>query len=177
VTERHDPDLARLLAYEEIRQLVARYAVAVDSRDLETLVGLFDEDVRVGRDRRGRGALREYFELGTRSVGVTILNVGTHLITLDADDRARGVVYCRAELQIRDRWIVQAIQYRDDYVRRNGQWFFVKRDHLLWYGRDVGTNPLGLPRADWPEHQTGWGTLPEEWPTWGEFWGPDAPRR
>ena len=44
--------------HEQIRQLAAHYAVAVDSRDLDTLVGLFVDDVRVGRDTFGRDALR-----------------------------------------------------------------------------------------------------------------------
>ncbi len=109
--------------------------------------------------------LAAFFEDAVRDVGVTILNVGTHLIELDDADHARGVVYCRAELQLGDRWVVQAIQYRDVYERRDGAWCFVRRTHLLWYGRDVGTSPLGLPPADWPEHDTGWGE-PEAWPPW-----------
>jgi len=169
-------DVARLLAYEELRQLVARYAVATDARDLDTLVSLFVDDVRVGRDRRGRDALKEFFTESLRDVGVTILNVGTHQIDFDDMDSARGVVYCRAEIQHGDRWIVQAIQYRDEYARRSGHWFFVRRKHLLWYGRDVGTNPLGLRPANWPEHHDGWGELPEASPTWADFWGDDAPR-
>ena len=40
-------DVERLLAYEEIRQLAARYALAVDRRDADTLVGLFVADVRM----------------------------------------------------------------------------------------------------------------------------------
>ena len=52
----------RLLAHEEIRQLAARYALAIDSRDLDSLVGLFVDDVRVGRDERGREALRASFD-------------------------------------------------------------------------------------------------------------------
>ena len=52
----------RLLAYEEIRQLAARYALAVDSRDLDALMELFVEDVKVTPGRRGRAALREMFE-------------------------------------------------------------------------------------------------------------------
>ncbi len=35
---------------------------------------------------------------------------------------------------------------------------------------------LGLDPANWPEHHTGWGELPEAAPTWSAFWGPDAPR-
>jgi ketosteroid isomerase-like protein len=175
MTGHPDPVTERLLAYEEIRQLVARYAVATDARDLDALVALFVDDVRVGRDLRGRAALKAYFDRSLRDVGVTILHVGTHLIEFDDDDHAHGIVYCRGEIQVGDRWVVQAIQYRDTYERRDGHWYFVRRKHLLWYGRDVGTSPLGLPPANWPEHHSGWGELPEAWPTWSAFWGPDAP--
>jgi ketosteroid isomerase-like protein len=171
-----DPALQRLMAYEEIRQLAARYAVATDARDLDALVSLFVDDVRVGRELRGRDALKAFFDRSLRDVGVTILNVGTHLVELEDEDRAHGVVYCRGEIQVRDRWVVQAIQYRDDYARRDGHWYFVRRKHLLWYGRDVGTSPLGLPPANWPENHTGWGELPEVWPTWSAFWEEDVPR-
>ncbi len=49
---KHDDAVERLLAYEEIRQLAARYAVATDARDLDALVALFVDDVQVGRDLR-----------------------------------------------------------------------------------------------------------------------------
>jgi hypothetical protein len=39
-----------LVAHEEIRQLAARYAVHLDGRHLDLLVGLFVSDVQVGRD-------------------------------------------------------------------------------------------------------------------------------
>ena len=32
------------------------------------------------------------------------------------------------------------------------------------------TSPLGLPPANWPEHHTGTGELPDAWPTWHAFW-------
>ena len=51
-------DLDRLIARDEIRQLAYRYALAVDSRDIDTLVDLFVPDVQVGRDASGREALR-----------------------------------------------------------------------------------------------------------------------
>ena len=55
-------DVERLLAHEEIRQLASRYALYMDSRDLDRLVALFVPDVRVGRDRVGRDALRANFD-------------------------------------------------------------------------------------------------------------------
>ena len=170
-----DHELDRLLAYEEIRQLVARYAVATDARDIDALVALFVDDEQVGRDHRGRTALKKFFDRSLRDVGITILNVGTHVIDFDDDDHASGVVYCRGEIQVGDRWVVQAIQYRDGYERRRGHWYFVRRRHLLWYGREVGTSPLGLPPANWPAHHTGTGELPQEWPTWRAFWEVGTP--
>jgi ketosteroid isomerase-like protein len=161
--------LDQLVAYEDIRQLVARYALTVDSRDLDSLVELFVDDVRVG-DERGRDALRRSFDASLRGVGVTILNVGTHVIDLADESHATGSVYCKGEIQDGERWIHQAILYRDTYERRAGGWFFVRRVHLLWYGAEVGVNPLGLPPANWPEHHDGRGTVPECWDTWKQFW-------
>jgi len=103
-------------------------------------------------------------------VGITILFVGNHIIDFDDDDHARGVVYCKGEIQDGERWIHQAIQYRDTYERREGRWYFVHRKHLLWYGAEIGENPLALPPAKWPEHHTGKGTLPESLETWQRFW-------
>jgi ketosteroid isomerase-like protein len=162
--------LDRLVAHDEIRQLAARYALAVDSRDLDTLVGLFVDDVQVGRETFGRAALRAEFDRSLREIGISILNVGTHVIDLVDDDRATGSVYCKGEIQDGDRWIHQAILYRDTYERRNERWYFVRRLHRLWYGAEVGVNPLGLPPANWPEHHDGLGTVPECWDTWREFW-------
>jgi ketosteroid isomerase-like protein len=163
-------DVERLLAYEEIRQLAARYALATDTRDLDALVGLFVDDVQVGRDAFGRDALRASFDASLRGIGVSILNVGTHVIDLVDADHATGHVYCKGEIQDGDRWIHQAILYRDTYERRDGRWYFVRRRHELWYGAEVGVNPLTLPPANWPEHHDGLGTVPEVFPTWKDFW-------
>ena len=148
----------RLLAHEEIRQLAARYAVAIDSRDLDALDALFVGDVRSS------------FEGPLREIGVSILNVGTHVIDVVDDDNATGIVYCKGEIQDGDRWIHQAIVYFDTYARRDGRWLFVRRVHELFYGAEVGTNPLGLPPADWPANHDGTGTRPQAWESWQHFW-------
>lgn len=162
--------LARLLARDEIRQLAHRYAVAMDARDLDALVALFVEDVRVGRDAVGREALRRDFDRQLRAIGVSILFVGNHVIDFDDEDRARGIVYCIAQIQDGERWIRQAIRYDDTYARRGGRWLIVRRRHLLWYGVEEPRNPLLQPPAEWPKSHTGKGTLPESLETWQRFW-------
>ena len=165
--------LERLIARDEIRDLAHRYALATDSRDLDALVALFVEDVRVGRDETGREALRRDFDEQLRGVGVTILFVGNHVIEFDDDEHAVGTVYCKGEIQDGARWISQAIQYRDRYERRDGHWYFVRRRHLLWYGLEEPRNPLAQPPANWPENHAGRGTLPESWESWRQFWDRD----
>ncbi len=164
------------VARDEIRQLAFRYALAIDSRDLDLLVSLFVPDVHVGRSGSGREALRAFFAESLGAIGVSILFVGNHLVDFETPERARGLVYCRGQIQDGERWIEQAIQYRDSYELRDGTWLFARRDHLLWYGIDSGLRPLAQEAASWPASHTGRGTLPEAWPSWGVFWKERAPR-
>lgn len=164
-----DP-LDRLIAHDEIRLLASRYAVAVDSRDLDALVALFVPDVRVGRDRVGRDALRADFESSLGAVGVTMLSVTTHAIELVDEDHATGAVYCLGEIGIGRSWVRQTILYRDTYERREGTWLFVRRVHELWYGQTVPEHPLDQEPAAWPRSAVGRGTVPESWATWAAFW-------
>jgi ketosteroid isomerase-like protein len=162
--------IERCVARDEIHQLVCRYALAVDSRDLDLLVSLFVPDVRVGRDRSGREALREFWVESLRGIGVSILLVGNHVVEFQGPGHATGVVYCRGQIQDGDRWIEQAIRYHDRYERRDEGWLFVRREHALWYGVETAERPLDQPPADWPDHHVGRGTVPEDWPSWHAFW-------
>lgn len=160
----------RLASYEAIRQLVYRYAVAVDARDVETVASLFSRDTNFGEHGLGSEGGRSFFEEVLAKHALTILNVGNHLIEFDDDDHARGVVYCRGELEAGDEWVVQQIMYRDRYVREDGRWRFVGRQHLLFYGADLLTRPINLPPAGKPELFTGRGSAPQVWKTFDEFW-------
>jgi ketosteroid isomerase-like protein len=156
----------QLIAYEQIRQLAARYALAVNLRDLDALVDLFIDDVRAGHGRTGRAALKEHFAGQVRATAVDILEVTTHVIDLLDADHASGTVYSRCELGDRHRWERQAIAYEDEYERRAGTWYFVRRAHLLFYGVDAGPSPLEQQPAEWPHRTTGRGTVPYDWPSW-----------
>jgi ketosteroid isomerase-like protein len=167
-------DLERLIARDEIRQLAQRYAVYVDARDFDPLMELYTEDVQASRGRRGRDLLRDEFEQMMQSIGLSFLHVGNHVIDFLDDAHAKGIVYCRAEIQDggldSKRWVVQAIQYHDDYERRGGRWLFARRRHLLVYGAELGQNPLDLPPANWPASQTGTGVVPYALDSWKRFW-------
>jgi hypothetical protein len=167
-------DVERLLAYEEIRQLASRYAVAMDVRDFDTLVGLFVEDYRHWNGEVGRDVLRGVFDEAFRAgmggrVGFT--QIGTHVINLIDADHASGTVYCVSEFGDKERWIRQVIAYEDTYERRDGAWYFVYRDHQLFYGVELDERPLDQPPAEWPKAIVGVGTLPYGWATWRAFHG------
>jgi hypothetical protein len=161
--------LARLIAHDEIRLLASRYALAVDSRDLDALVELFVPDVRVGRDAVGRDASRAEFAASLGAIGVSMLNVTTHVIDVIDDDHATGSVYCLGEIEIGRSWVRQTILYRDTYERREGRWCFIRRMHELWYGQTMPAHPLDQVPADWPRSAVGRGTVPESWASWPAF--------
>jgi ketosteroid isomerase-like protein len=162
-------EVEQLLAYEQIRQLASRYALAVNMRDLDALVALFVDDVQAGRGRVGREALTESFAGHIDAAEVDILEVTTHVIDLIDRDHATGTVYSRAELGDRTRWERQAIVYEDEYERRDGLWYFVRRAHLLFYGVDAGPSPLEQEPAEWPRRRVGRGSVPYDWPTWQTY--------
>src|SRR5262249_30846202 len=116
----------RLESLAEIRQLAVRYARAVDARDLDALVALFAPDVQVGRDRSGRDALRDWFSGVLSTMRVSVHLVGNHVVDFDDRTHARGIVYCRDELEQpgSGEWRVGMLQYWDDYVLADGEWCF-----------------------------------------------------
>lgn len=169
--------LDRLLAESDIRQLVARYAFFLDNRELDKLVNLFIPNVQTPGGETGREALRDSFIDQLAPLGATILNIGTHQIDLHGPNKASGLVYCKAEIESGVQWIHQAIRYDDTYRRINGRWFFETRKHQLFYGSEVGQNPLLLESAHWPDHHIGRGTLPQEEPAWQTFVNSQLPEQ
>lgn len=165
--------LDRLLSSEAIRQLVSRYAVAVGARDSEVIAAMFVEDVKVGPGTTGRAALRASYDEMLAGQGPTILSISTHTIDFDDPDHAHGVLYCRAEFESGDQWIVQSIAYHDRYERHDGAWLIRSRKHLLFYGGDLLSRPNTLPPADWPEYGTGRGTAAESLAPLASSWRRD----
>jgi hypothetical protein len=151
-----------------IAQLSARYAAAIDSRDIDAWLELFVPDIDCGDRGRGRAALREVIVPVVSRFYRSQHFVHGPVIELDGRDSASGQVYCRAEHEVGDRHIVVAICYFDRYRRLGGRWFFERRRARYWYLADAGQAPSAQGFSAWPE--AGEPTLPHYWPSWSAFW-------
>lgn len=163
---------ARVAAIEarlEIGQLPIRYALAVDGRDVDTWVRLFVPDVRVTREATGREALREHISEQLTWFYRSVHQICGHRVELDSPDSARGSVYCRAEHEVGDRWVVMAICYFDEYRRVDGEWLFQSRRERHWYAADVAEHPQAVDFDSWPVSGLR-PALPAAFPAWDEFW-------
>jgi hypothetical protein len=165
--------IAAVEARLAIGQLPIRYAIAVDSRDLDGWVATFVEDVDCGRHGRGREALKRYIEPQLRGFYRSIHFICGHQIDLIDADRAEGRVYCRAEHEDGGKWIVMGICYFDTYERRDGEWFFLRRNEEHWYSSDVLERPHAPDFQHWPRHEKQKPRLPAILPTWQAFWDAD----
>lgn len=154
-----------------IQQLVSRYALALDARDLDALVLLFADDVNCGRWGTGRGALKNFYDKILRNFYRSQHQLCGHVIDLAGPDDATGKVYCRAEHEDRGKWVVMAICYFDTYQRRAGTWQFVRREEHDWYAADILERPGGPEFRNWPGRADGKRSkLPHLFPTWQPFW-------
>ena len=174
----------RLESLDAIRQLPAKYALALDMRDLDAMVSLFPEDVRVGKDASGRAALRAYMDRTLRAPFTgTSHHIGGHVIEFDDPDLAHGVVYSKNEHETpakegvaggSDEWVIMQMIYLDDYMRRDGRWYFARRLPLYWYATDLNAPPTGPNKMRWPGTDPAEGNFHNLFPSWAEFWARDG---
>jgi hypothetical protein len=162
----------RLESLAAIRQVVMRYGLMVDSRNLDGLAELFEPNLRMGKELYGRHLMREWMANALSKFQDSVHFVGNHIIDFDDADNARGVVYCHDELDRRaeGHWEWGKIQYWDRYVRIDGEWYFKFRNFNRWYivdalerpshGAGVAPGTGGMPA----------GQLPDKFETWEQFW-------
>jgi uncharacterized protein (TIGR02246 family) len=182
-----DSDLSQLVARidrlestDQIRQLAAKYALALDMRDADAWVGLFPADIQVGNGESGRAALRRWFDQTMRGQFTgTAHHIGGHIIEFLDPDHAQGVVYSKNEHEAGSEWVIMQMMYFDRYERRDGRWYFRRRLPLYWYATDLNKPPLGDNKMRWPGREPYEGGFHQLFPSWREFWDkgpqPDAP--
>ena len=125
-----------------IGELIARYCLVMDNRDVDAIESLFTPDARVWSvdgvmDARGRQAAVEMFKSRFTVLGPS--NHFTHDRIVEFDhmdpDRATGLVLAHAEMQREGQPMLAAIRYQDVYQRCDGRWRF--RERGLSFMHDV----------------------------------------
>jgi hypothetical protein len=167
----------RIESHLAILQLAARYALAVDSKDLEGIVALFVDDVNAGRSWGiGREALARFYKDALSHFYRSMHLIAGHVITFDDEDHAHGVVHCRAEHEAGTKWGIMVMNYKDEYERQGVTWYFRRRRLQPLYTTDILSRPTG------PGFLRGWtedggdrtdgepARLPSEFATFASFW-------
>jgi hypothetical protein len=163
--------LDRIEAHQQIGQLVNRYAFALDSRDFDALGRLYVEDLEGG----GRAQVQTDIAKIMKAFYRTMHQIVGHQIDLIDADHATGRVYTRAEHEQGDAWVDMAILYFDEYVRRDGIWYFAKRRDL----HHLHVSPLSdrpvapfVPETPWTANRQ---PIPAAWgEVWTRYWA-DTP--
>ncbi|GIL01345.1 MAG: polyketide cyclase [Alphaproteobacteria bacterium] len=168
--------LDRIESRDELRQLVAKYALALDMRDIDAMAGLFVPDVAVGGGRTGREALRDWLdETMRRQFDGTAHHVGTTIIEFTGPDEAVGIVYSKNEHETGGEWVIMQMMYYDRYRRVGGRWYFVRRQPLYWYATDLNRPPVGSRKMRWPGREPYEGSFHALFPSWKEYWHRGGP--
>lgn len=167
--------LDRLESREEIRQLISKYSLALDMRDMNAMACLFVPDVKVGSQGQGRIALRNWLDQTMRQqFEGTSHHVGSTIIEFVDTENAVGIVYSKNEHECSGEWVIMQMMYYDHYERCDGRWLFRRRQPLYWYATDLNKPPIGPHKMRWPDRDAYDGSFHDLFPSWQEFWARSA---
>ncbi|MDI6028510.1 nuclear transport factor 2 family protein [Corticibacterium sp. UT-5YL-CI-8] len=167
--------LDRIESRDEIRQLISKYALALDMRDIDALVGLFVPNVKVGGGKSGREVLRDWLDdTMRRQFDGTSHHVGSTIIEFIDPDNAVGIVYSKNEHETGAEWVIMQMMYYDRYSRLDTRWYFVRRQPLYWYATDLNKPPVGKRKMRWPGQEPYEGSFHQLFPSWKDYWDRDG---
>ena len=128
-----------------IGELIARYCLVMDNRDIDAIESLFTPDARVWSadgvmDARGLQAVIELFRGWLTLPGPGSQVTHDRIVEFDHmdPDRATGLVLAHTEMQRNGQPMLAAIRYQDVYQRCEGRWRF--RERGLSFAYDVPTS-------------------------------------
>ena len=174
--------IRRLEDRVEIGELIARYGLVMDNRDVLAMGDLFTADVIIESadgvmNIRGREAAVDLFRGRFRVLGPSNHFSHDRVLTFDDSnpDEATGLVLSHAEMNRKGMAMLAAIRDHDSYRRDAGRWRFARRlltfmyyvpaaEYLDALGAGLGARnrAYDAPRAaDWPEGL----------PTWRDYYG------
>lgn len=169
--------IRRLEDRVEIHELVARYGLVMDDRNMADMPGLFTDDVVIRSgdgvmNARGRDTVVALFRGRFEVLGPSNHVSHDKIISFDEidSDRATGIVLSHAEMHRRGQPMLTAIRYQDAYRREGGRWCFAERVLRFFYyvptaqyldalgpGLALRNRAYDTPvAADWPEPLATW---------------------
>jgi ketosteroid isomerase-like protein len=170
-----DLRVRRLEDRAELRELVARYGIAIDDRNLESVAAMFTDDAAFRSkdgvmNATGREAIVEQFRGRYAALGATNHFCHDQVLNFhDSDpDRATGLVTSHAEVFRIGKAMITALRYDDVYRRVGGRWCFADRLLSFLYYLPVEEYAEGLGSrlrmraygdqrpADYPEALPSW---------------------
>ena len=160
----------RLDAIDQIRQLASKYAIGIDMRDMDAIAGLYVEDVKTSKTESGRQSMKQVMARVLSNFTASVHHVGNHIIEFDDADNAHGIVYCRCEHEIGDKWLPMYLHYIDNYRRVDGRWSFRRRLNATLYGVDMLERPVGGKKLRWPGTPAIDGNWHTPYPSWEKVW-------
>ncbi len=156
----------KLVAKDQIRELVHLYSRAIASRDKDLMVSLYVKDASFGSIGSGEEALRSLMDETMGDLEFGVILTANHSISFKSSELANGEVWARCFAQNRSEgYYEQLVKYVDEYQMTESEddgtqvWKFRNRRHLLWFGEGK-ESPLKLPKASWPKSNIGIGRLP-----------------
>jgi len=165
--------LARVEAELAIAQLPARYARAVDSRNLDDLAKVFAPTTNWGEHGLGEAGCRAFYGPVLSHFYRSFHQIVGHVVEqVDAESgTARGTTYCRAEHEDGNAWVINLMIYFDRYVRIDGTWHILGRRPRFLFVGDAHTSPRSVDFCKWPGREDHFRTeLPQSDASWNAYW-------
>jgi ketosteroid isomerase-like protein len=132
--------IRRLEDRAEIGELIARYGLVMDERDMAGMPQLFTPDVVVRSvdgvmHASGLDAVVEMFRGRFAVLGPSFHFSHDRILSFDDDDPdvAQGMVLSHAEMNRKGQPMLAAIRYADRYRRHDGRWRYAERVLSFFY--------------------------------------------
>lgn len=149
--------LTRLEARAEIQDLAARYFLATDDDDWQTLADCFTADASFAAsgfgEVSGRDNVIALLRQARSGMGQTVHTIDYAHVELEHENRAGGTVTAHLELGMGEQTVYGAVRYIDRYEREDGRWAIASREmkavHIGIWG-NVQTSLSTSLNVRWP---------------------------
>jgi hypothetical protein len=150
------PDALAPSLLPHAQNLAYRYALAIDSKNVDLMAALFSDRSSFGHWGDGPNGARAYYSEIWRRFRRSRHFVSNVIVTSIDEHTARGIVYCQSEQEWETGWTRRPLAYFDDYVVASAGWTFLRRKVCTWDGEQWTSGRQSV-------------SLPDAWSSWDEF--------